>query len=160
VGGAADPHDGAMTPDDLAAVHRSWAELRRTRLALQRALTRQYEQAPASPLPADERAEWLIYAVSVLVDLLPVPSRLADRARALGEAWPDPLVAPSFAIEGRAWLAAAAECQPCWSPAVETAWRQAWLLLSDVLAAESLSPFSSPTSSTNPTNQEATRNLT
>jgi hypothetical protein len=146
-----------MTPDDVATVQRSWAELRRTRLRLQRALTRQYELAPASPLPADERAEWLIYAVSVLVDLLPVPSRLADRARSLGADWPDPLVAPCFATEGRAWLGAAAECQPCWSPAVETAWRQAWLLLSDVLAAESLSPFATPT---NPTNREATRNLT
>ena len=146
-----------MTPDDLAAVQRSWDELSRTRLALQRALTRQYELAPTSPVPADERAEWLAYAVSVLVDLLPVPSRLADRARALGETWPDPLVAPSFATEGRAWLHAAAECQPSWSPTVESAWRQAWLLLSDVLAAESLSPFQKPT---NPTNPEATRNLT
>lgn len=146
-----------MTPDDLSAVQRSWAELRRTRLALQRALTRQYELAPASPVPADERAEWLIYAVSVLVDLLPVPSRLADRARALGQTWPDPLVAPSFANEGRAWLGAAGECQPSWSPTVEHAWRQAWLLLSDVLAAESLSPFATPM---NPTSAEKQRNLT
>ena len=130
-----------MTPDDLAAVQRSWAELDRKRLALQRALTSQYELAAASPVPADERAEWLLYAVSVLVDLLPVPSRLAHRARTLGQTWPDPLVAPSFANEGRAWLGAAAQCQPSWTPSVETAWRQAWLLLSDVLAAEALSPF-------------------
>ena len=80
-------------------------------------------------------------------------------ARALGETWPDPLVAPCFATEGRAWLGAAAECQPSWSPSFETAWRQAWLLLSDVLAAESLSPFQSP-NPTNPMNREATRNLT
>ena len=104
----------------------------------------QFTQQCQLVVPADERAEWLLYAVSVLVDLLPVPSQLAGRARTLGQTWPDPLVAPSFANEGRAWLGAAAECQPSWSPTVEHAWRQAWLLLSDVLAAESLSPFANP----------------
>ena len=142
-----------MTPEDVAAVQRSWAELCRRRPALDDALARQFEriELPERPelpehctIPAAERAEWLLRAVAELVDLLQAPSRLADRARALGESWPDPCIAPSFATEGRAWLAAAAECQPSWSPIVETAWRQAWLLLSDVLAAEALSPFENP----------------
>ena len=147
-----------MTPEDIDTVQRSWAELRRQRPALDGALTRQYKLLATSPIPASTRSRWLLDAIAELVDLLPVPSRLADRARALGETWPDPLVAPSFANEGRAWLAAAAECQRTWSPAVAAAWRQAWLLLSDVLAAEALSPFENPTNQTNPTN--ATRNLT
>ena len=51
------------------------------------------------------------------------------------------LTAPSFAVEGAAWLAAAADCCPAWCDADAAAWRQAWLLLSDVLAVEALSPF-------------------
>jgi hypothetical protein len=133
-----------MTPEDVAAVQRSWAELRAQRATLDRALTRQFKRTATSPVPASTRADWLLRAVAELVDLLPTPSRLADRARELGQTWPDPLIAPSFATEGRVWLAAAAECQPSWSPSVETAWRQAWLLLSDVLAAEALSPFENP----------------
>ena len=35
---------------------------------------------------------------------------------------------------------------PTWTDRTERAWRQAWLLLSDVLAAESLSPFAGPCS--------------
>jgi hypothetical protein len=132
-----------MTPEDVATVQRSWAELCR-HPALDAALTRQFEafeHTEPSTIPASTRADFLRRAVAELVDLLQAPSRLADRARALGQTWPDPQVAPCFAREGRAWLAAAAECQASWSPSVENAWRQAWLLLSDVLAAESLSPF-------------------
>lgn len=130
-----------MTPDDVTAVQRSWAELRTRRLHLRGALTRQFKLCATSPIPASTRAQWLLDATAELVDLLPTPSRLADRARALGPSWPDPLVAPSFATEGRAWLAAAAECKRTWTRSEADAWRQAWLLLSDVLAAESLSPF-------------------
>ncbi len=130
-----------MSPDDLTTVQRSWSELRRGRDPLLAALTRCFEAAPISSLPADVRAAWLLDAVEELVGLLSAPSRLAERARVLGETWPDPLIAPSFAIEGRAWMGAACECLPTWSDRTEVAWRQAWLLLSDVLAAESLSPF-------------------
>jgi hypothetical protein len=88
-----------------------------------------------------ERARWLLSAVEQLVDLLPAPSLLADRARDLGATWPDPCTAPCFAIEGSAWMGAARDCAPTWTESTEAAWRQAWFLLSDVLAAETLSPF-------------------
>ena len=130
-----------MSPDDLSAVHRSWSTLRLRRDPLLAALTRRFEEAPISSLAADVRAAWLLDAVEELVGLLSAPSCLAERARRLGETWPDPLIAPSFAIEGRAWMGAACESLPTWSERTEVAWRQAWLLLSEVLAAESLSPF-------------------
>ena len=130
-----------MSPDDLTTVQRSWSELRRQRDSLLAGLTRRFDVAPASPLAAAVRAAWLLDAVEELVGLLSAPSSLAERARALGETWPDPLIAPSFAIEGRTWMGAARECLPTWSERTELAWRQAWLLLSDVLAAEALSPF-------------------
>jgi hypothetical protein len=130
-----------MSPDDLSAVQRSWSELRLRRDPLLAALTRRFEAALISSLAADVRATFLLDAVEQLVGLLSAPSCLAERARVIGETWPDPLIAPSFAIEGRAWMSAASECLPTWSERTEVAWRQAWLLLSDVLAAESLSPF-------------------
>lgn len=130
-----------MTPDDVSAVQRSWAELRRRQGPLIAELARRYGDAGASSLLPDLRAAWLYVAVDELVDLLPAPSRLAARARTLGESWPEPLTAPCFAVDGKAWMAAAAACEPRWTPATESAWRQAWLLLSDELAAETLSPF-------------------
>ena len=130
-----------MTPDDVGAVQRSWAELRRRRAPLIAELTRRYGDAGAGSLLPDLRAAWLYVAVDELVELLPSPSMLAARARDLGESWPEPLTAPCFAVDGKAWMAAAAACSPRWTPAVESAWRQAWLLLSDELAAETLSPF-------------------
>ena len=36
---------------------------------------------------------------------------------------------------------AARECLPSWSDRTEAAWRQAWLLLTEALAAETMSPF-------------------
>jgi hypothetical protein len=39
-------------------------------------------------------------------------------------------------------MGAARACLPTWTDRTEVAWCQAWLLLSDVLAAEALSPFS------------------
>lgn len=136
-----------MTPDDLSAVQGSWSELRRLRDPLLDALARRFAPLTASPAAAAQRAGWLFAAVDELVGLLPSPSHLAVRARSLGESWPDPLTAPSFAVEGRAWMEAAAACFGRWSDDTEAAWRQAWLLLSDVLAAEALSPFTDgPTS--------------
>jgi hypothetical protein len=130
-----------MTPEDVCTVQRSWSELRRRQAPLLAGLTRRFDAAPSSVAGAN-RASWLVGAVDDLVDLLPAPSRLATRARALGETWPDGCRAPSFSREGRAWMATAAECLPTWTEAIESAWRQAWFLLSEVLAAELLSPFS------------------
>lgn len=130
-----------MTPDDLRTVQRSWASLAPRRAELLPALARQFTCVGIPPADAAVRAGWLLCAVGELVDLLPVPSQLATRARALGETWPDPRTAPSFAVDGQAWLAAAAACLPSWSGEVTDAWRQAWLLLSEVVAAEALSPF-------------------
>jgi hypothetical protein len=133
-----------MTPDDLSAVQRSWSELRRRRAPLLAALARRFDGAASSRGAAAVRAGWLLAAVEELVGLLSSPSQLAERARDLGETWPDPLIAPSYAIDGRAWMGAAGECLATWSDRTEDAWRQAWLLLSDVLAAETLSPFTDP----------------
>ena len=134
-----------VAPDDIQTVWRSWAHLRSCRALLVTALAFRFETARvAVGSAAAERAEWLVRAVEELVELLPAPSRLADRARALGDVWPDPFTAPSFAVEGRAWMAAAHECLETWSADVEAAWREAWVLLSDVLAAEALSPFTEP----------------
>ena len=129
-----------MTPEDLSAVQCSWSEFSRVRHSFHVALSRQFEAAPTS-IAASQRATWLFGAVEDLVGLLSTPSRLADRACDLGATWPDPLTAPSFAVEGRAWMRAADQCVAIWSPDLERSWRQAWLLLSDVLAAEALSPF-------------------
>jgi hypothetical protein len=130
-----------MTPDDLSTVQRSWSELQRLRVPLLAGLTRRFDAAAPSPVEAALRSRWLFEAVEELVGLLAAPSRLAARARGLGQTWPDPLTAPSFRIEGRAWMGAAGDCLPTWSEDTEVAWRKAWLLLSDVLAAETLSPF-------------------
>ena len=136
-----------MTPEDLDIVEQSWSALRGRRAAILLALTRRFDAtAPfdatvPSSIEAAHRAEWLFCAVEELVELLSVPSRLADRARDLGETWPDPLTAPSYAVEGRAWMGAAGDCLATWSDRTAAAWRHAWLLLSEVLAAETLSPF-------------------
>jgi hypothetical protein len=133
-----------VSPDDLRTVHASWTELLRQRDELLVSLAEHLRDLlpTTTPASATQRACWLFRAVEDLVGLLPEPSRLEVHARQLGVSWPDKLVAPSYAIDGRAWMRAAAECLPTWSARVEAAWRQAWLLLSDVLAAETLSPFS------------------
>ena len=130
-----------MTPEDLSAVQRSWSEISRVRTAVHASLTRQFVTSACSSMEADDRARWLFTAVEDLIGLLSAPSRLASRARDLGTTWPDPCTAPSFAIDGRAWMCAADECVAIWSDELEASWCQAWLLLSDVLAAEALSPF-------------------
>jgi hypothetical protein len=132
-----------VTLDHVRTVERSWASLRRSQGALLEALARRFAVAPPSPIAPDVRARWMVAATAELVGLLRAPSQLADRARAVGDTWPDPRTAPCFAVEGRAWLDAAADCLPTWSAETEAAWRQAWLLLSEVLAAETLSPFAS-----------------
>jgi hypothetical protein len=134
-----------LTPDDVRTVQRSWSELHSRCPQLLAGLTRRFEHVGPMAVPAAQRAVWLCEAVQQLVGLLPVPSRLADRARDIAGAWPDPLTAPSFAIDGRAWMGAAAECARTWTNETDAAWRQAWLLLSDVLAAETLSPFADAT---------------
>lgn len=130
-----------VTPDDLRTVQRSWSQLQPRCDALLDVLAHRFEAAGPSVILPDDRARWLYTAVDELVDLLAMPSRLAESARSIGATWPDPLTAPSFATEGRAWLAAAGACLPSWSEDTADAWKQAWLLLSDVLAAEVLSPF-------------------
>ncbi|MGD9701214.1 MAG: hypothetical protein AB7Q42_12665 [Acidimicrobiia bacterium] len=134
-----------MSPDDLSSVERSWSELRGRRAPLLAGLTSRFvalgEHAAPTPEAAGVRAHWLLAAVEELVGLLSAPSHLEARARELGERWPDPLTAPSYGVDGCAWMGAAGECLPTWSQRTETAWKQAWLLLSDVLAAEALSPF-------------------
>ena len=130
-----------MTPDDLVTVERSWAELR-TAAAPPAGRPHPAVRGRRAPgLPAGRRAEWLLSAVEALVGLLSAPSRLAACARDVGKTWPDPRTAPSFGVEGRAWMGAARECLAGWSDRTEAAWCQAWLLLSEVLAAEALSPF-------------------
>lgn len=133
-----------MTPDDLTTVDRSWSELRRRRAPLLAALTLRYDASTPSRTDAAVRAAWVLRAVEELVDLLSAPSRLAERASALGETWPDPCTAPCFAVDGRLWLAAARDCVPTWSYRTDAAWKQAWLLLSETLAVEALSPFTDP----------------
>jgi len=130
-----------VTPEDLHAVEVSWAECLLAREPLLDALARRFHAVSPTPVHAEQRARWLFSAVEALVGLLSAPSRLAARARDIGATWPDPLTAPSFGVEGRAWMQAADECLGIWSHELEASWRQAWMLLSDVLAAETLSPF-------------------
>ena len=108
-----------MTPDDLDTVDRSWSELRRRRARLFEELTDRFAAAP-SPPGAALRAEWLLCAVEELVGLLTAPSQLAVRARDIGTTWPDPLTAPCYALEGRAWMDASRACLPTWSVRTES----------------------------------------
>jgi hypothetical protein len=137
-----------MAPEDVRSVQASWPALVSEREQLQVALARQFPpHVAATPEAATARACWLFNAVEELVGLLQAPSRLEVRARHLGDTWPDRRHAPSYAVDGAAWMRAAFECVPSWSADVERAWRQAWLLLSEVLAAETLSPFAGDSSS-------------
>lgn len=135
----------SMTPDDLTTVLRSWSDLRCRQAELTAALTQCFASVDRATIDAGARARWLVAAVEELVGLLVAPSALASRARALGSTWPDPHTAPCFATEGRAWLDASGACSPVWTDTTALAWKQAWLLLSDVLAAEALSPFAEAT---------------
>jgi hypothetical protein len=132
-----------MSPEDLGTVDRSWAELRYRQGELVERLESAFRCVGATDA-AGARARWLVYAVSELVDLLLAPSRLGDRARVLADSWPLTGTAPSFAVEGQAWMRAARTVSSSWTKDTEQAWRHAWLLLSDVLADETLSPFAIP----------------
>lgn len=132
-----------MSPDDVAAVQRSWAELRPQGPRLLAQLTWTFvPHVPTGTAPA--RAGWLLDAVHALVDLLETPSRLGPAARDVVATWPAPGQVPSAHVEGEVWLAAARVLCPTWTAATDSAWRSAWLMLSDVLAQESLSPFAGP----------------
>jgi hypothetical protein len=129
-----------VSPDDVALVDRSWSELRRLRDPLVVRLTCSLTCA-GSPAA---RAEWLVDSVAELVGLLTTPSQLGRRARLVALTRPCPGSPPSFSVDGMAWMGAARDVCPTWSARTERAWRQAWLLLSEVLAEESLSPFAGP----------------
>jgi hypothetical protein len=129
-----------MSPDDLDAVDRSWADLRRRQEELVARLELTFRSAHPADL-AEPRARWLVAAVAELVGLLPTPSRLGERARQLAATWPVEGTAPTFAVEGRAWMQAGRGVCPSWTDLTEQGWRHAWLLLSDELAEQALSPF-------------------
>jgi hypothetical protein len=130
-----------VSPDDLATVRGSWAALAPVGPELVGVLSDALADDPDVLEAAPQRARRLVEAVGELVDLLPRPSRLGQRARQLAESWPDDGPAPSFLVDGQAWIAAVAECDPSWTAGTEQAWRHAWLLLSEVLAEDTLSPF-------------------
>jgi hypothetical protein len=132
-----------MSPEALAIVSGSWNELAARREEFTAQLGRSFVEAGARQAPA-ARARWLVGAVTELVELLPAPSRIEERARSFGDTWPVTGAAPSFAVDGLAWMSAARRVAPSWTDQTEDAWRRAWLLLSDVLAIEALSPFSTP----------------
>jgi hypothetical protein len=133
-----------MSPDDLAIVDRSWAELQPLRDSLVASLSASLPGCDLSQ--ADARARWLIDSVTELVGLLRAPSDLAAAARRRAAMFPCDRSGPTFSVDGRAFLRAAAAIGPSWSPRDDSAWRQAWLLLADVLAEQSLSPFADPQS--------------
>jgi len=132
-----------MTPDDVALVRQSWRRLRVDGEALQARIAHHLMAESMPVAVATRRAEWLVRAMDHLVHLLPAPSRLSSAAHAECESCPDTDTAPCSLADGRAWVGALRDL-PGWSPADEHAWQQAWVLLADVLAAETLSPFSQP----------------
>ncbi|MFM2079308.1 MAG: hypothetical protein RJA49_3198, partial [Actinomycetota bacterium] len=133
-----------MTPEELRTVTLSWRELLRRRDAMQVELAQQFRGTGRSPVASAQRARSLFDGVEELVGLLCTPSRLEVQARHIGARWPDATAGPSYGLDGVAWMAAAAACVPSWSAVTEAAWRQAWRLLAEVLAAETLDPFAHP----------------
>jgi hypothetical protein len=129
-----------VSPDDLDAVDRSWADLCRRQDELVARLELMFRSGHPADL-AEPRARWLVAAVAELVGLLPTPSRLGERARQLAATWPVEGTAPTFDVEGQAWMRAGRGVCPSWTDRTEEGWRHAWLLLSDELAEQALSPF-------------------
>jgi hypothetical protein len=129
-----------VSPEELVAIDRSWADLCHRQTALVEHLESSFRDVDPTELAA-ARARWLVDAVAELVCLLPAPSLLGARARRLAECWPVAGTAPSFLIEGRAWMSAARAVAAEWTEDIERAWRHAWFLLSAVVAEEALSPF-------------------
>jgi hypothetical protein len=121
------------------AVRRTAAQLDARRDALLSELERALTDAGVER--ADRRARWLVECIPELVELLAIPSRLCLRARELAARWPDAGPAPSYHIDGHAWIVSAGALAPAWTRRTETAWSHAWLLLSDVLAEQVASPF-------------------
>lgn len=133
----------AMSPEELAQVSETWTEMQHRRGQIAASLGEMYSAVLAEAI-ATERARWLVNAVSELVTLLSSPSQLGDRARELAHSLPGADTAPTFVLDGSAWMIAARDACTTWTDSCEHAWRQAWLLLSDVLSNESLSPFAGP----------------
>jgi hypothetical protein len=132
-----------VSPEELATVERSWVDLRRRKADLLEHVAGSlggFDDNGWSEL-AGERARWLTAAVDELVGMLSCPSRLASRARELARSWPVTGTMPCFAVEGRAWMAAVQDLGVECNELVVTAWHHAWLLLSEVLVDEALSPF-------------------
>jgi hypothetical protein len=132
-----------VRPEDIATVERSVALLCAQGPILYDHLETSLRAAGATGDTAG-RARWLVSSVVELAALLAVPSRLERRARGLADTVPEGAPAPTFRVEGRAWMHAARELCPGWSARTEEAWHHAWLLLSNVLDNESLSPFADP----------------
>jgi hemoglobin-like flavoprotein len=132
-----------VRPEDIATVERSVAQLCLQGPALHDHLEASFRAAGATD-DAARRARWLVNAVAELAALLAVPSRLEVHARDIAQTVPDGVPPPTFGVDGRAWMQAARELCPGWSEGTEDAWHHAWLLLSNVLDNESLSPFADP----------------
>ena len=129
-----------MTSDDLTMVRRSWTELRRCRALFLERLEAALGSIGARAT-AGERAQRLVEAADELLDSLATPSDLAGRARAVAATWPPTMSLPRVDLDGVAWRRAVSEVCPTCSAADDAAWHRAWLLLSDVLAEDSLAPF-------------------
>jgi hypothetical protein len=129
-----------MSPEQLALVCESWADLSTRGDSIADRLAQSYGAVVPAEMAA-QRARWLVHAVTELVGLLTSPSLLAGRARELAQSLPASDIALTFTLDGNAWMCAGRDLCPLWTEPCEQAWRGAWLLLSDVVANESLSPF-------------------
>ncbi|MGZ4724908.1 MAG: hypothetical protein ACXV8L_11940, partial [Ilumatobacteraceae bacterium] len=92
----------------------SWAELQLRREALADRLAASYDAVLPRDI-AEQRARWLVAAVAELVGLLTAPSQLAARARDVAATVPQPTSAPTFVLDGNAWMNAAHEVSAGWS---------------------------------------------
>jgi hypothetical protein len=127
-----------MTSDDITIVERSWriAAGPPHRYELHTATCRQLGHDVAA-----DHARWLLASVDALVGLLGTPSELGPRARRLDADRPVGVPSPTWVLDGAALLAAlrSVDDDLC-APDVELAWRRAWHLLAEELAADDLSP--------------------
>jgi hypothetical protein len=132
-----------MTPEDVVVVQRSWTRLVAQREAfaarLGAALAVQRGMAIGPP-----HAARLLAIADELIPLLATPSALAARVGALVSTWPPGAPAPSVEVDADTWALVARDLLATWTPHDEVAWRRAWVLLVDVLAADCLAPFPGP----------------
>jgi hypothetical protein len=135
-----------VSPEELATVERSWSDLRGRKTELVEHLADSLDVVDGGGAEGltGARSRWLAGAVGELVGVLSSPSRLGARARELAQSWPVAGTMPCFAVEGRAWMGVVRDLGVTWNERIETAWHHAWLLLSEVLADEALSPFAEP----------------